>query len=180
MLYLIYFQIYFESSVQFIYFLCLNLTYYLYRRSYQVEHFCIETSIMERLHTDYSNKNIPIPTKEEYKTRLISKVESTLKRMCWKALQLLGKLESNKKETYGFKSRKCVQTIDEWIGFEGDLMPLIKNIENMSVTLFKNNWQTKSKKNSVPTKKPLQQTKPVIYIKWKKRIIIRNTWEIIY
>ena len=29
-------------------------TYYLYRCSYQVEHFCIETSIIERLDTDYA------------------------------------------------------------------------------------------------------------------------------
>ena len=70
---------------------------------------------MERLHTDYSNKNIPIPTKEEYKTRLISKVESTLKRMCWKALQLLGKLESNKKETYTDSNHEneCKQLMNE-------------------------------------------------------------------
>ena len=41
-----------------------QLTYYVYRRSYQVEHFCIEVFIIERLHTDYSNMIIPIPTKE--------------------------------------------------------------------------------------------------------------------
>ena len=59
---------------------------------------------MERLYTDYSNKNIPIPSQNEYKIQLISKVENVLKRMRWKALQFLGKLEENNKETYGFKS----------------------------------------------------------------------------
>ena len=85
---------------------------------------------MERLQRDYSNKNIPIPTKEEYKIQLISNVESILKRMRCKALQFLGKLESINKETYEFKSQKYPQTIDELlIGFEDDLMSLIKNIE---------------------------------------------------
>ena len=49
--------------------------------------------------------------------------------MRWKAPQFLGKLESSIKETYGFKSRECPQTIDESVGFEDDLMSLIKNIE---------------------------------------------------
>ena len=89
---------------------------------------------MERLHTDYSNKNILILTKEEHKIQLTSKAESVLKRMCWKALQFLRKLERNvrkqrNKETYGFKSQKCPQTIDEFVGSEDDLMSLIKNIE---------------------------------------------------
>ena len=88
---------------------------------------------MERLYTDYSNKNIPIPTKEKYKIQLISKVESVLKRMRWKVLQFLGRLESSNKETYGFKSRKYPRTIDDLIGFEDDLMSLIKNIQFRNV-----------------------------------------------
>ena len=52
----------------------------------------------------YSNKNIPIPSRNEYKIQLISKVENVSKRMRWKALQFLGKLEENNKVTYGFKS----------------------------------------------------------------------------
>ena len=68
---------------------------------------------MERLYTDYSNKNIPIPPQNEYKLQLISKVEHLLKRMRWKTLQFQGKLESDNKETYGFKSRKCPNGVDE-------------------------------------------------------------------
>ena len=73
-------------------------TYYLYRRSYQVENLCIETSIMGRLHTDFSNENIPIPTKEGYKIKLMSKVESVLKIMHWNALQFPEKLEAATKK----------------------------------------------------------------------------------
>ena len=57
-----------------------QLTHYVYRRSYQVEHFFIKVFIIERLHADYSSMIIPIPTKENYKIQLISKVEkNTLK-----------------------------------------------------------------------------------------------------
>ena len=59
---------------------------------------------MERLYTNYSNKKIPIPSPNEYKLQLISKVEHLLKRMRWKNLQFQGKLESDNKETYGLKS----------------------------------------------------------------------------
>ena len=39
---------------------------------------------------------------------LTSKVEKVLKRMRWKVLEFLGKLDNDsQKETYGFKSLKC-------------------------------------------------------------------------
>ena len=86
---------------------------------------------MEKLHRDYSNKNIPIPTKKEYKIQLISKVKSVLKRILWKALQFLRKRESINKETYRFKLGKYPQTIDELIGFENDLMSLINDTKQL-------------------------------------------------
>ena len=89
---------------------------------------------MERLYTDYSDRNIPIPLQNEYKLQLISKVEHLLKRMRWKILQFQGKLESDNKETYGFKSRKCPNGIDELSKFEDDLMLMIKNIEFRNVS----------------------------------------------
>ena len=88
---------------------------------------------MERLYTDYSNKNIPIPLQNEYKLQLLSKVEHLLKRMRWKTLQFHEKLESGYKET-GFKSRKCPNGIDELSKFEDDLMLMIKNIEFRNVS----------------------------------------------
>ena len=54
--------------------------------------------------------------------------------MRWKTLQFFRKLEISNKEMYGFKSRKCPQTIDELIAFEDDLMSLIKNIEFRNVS----------------------------------------------
>ena len=40
----------------------------------------------------YSSKNIPIPSKEDYEMHLISKTELLLKRMLWRALAFHGKL----------------------------------------------------------------------------------------
>ena len=62
---------------------------------------------MEKFNIDYSTKNIPIPTKHEYTIQLIFKVEQFIKRMRWKALQFLGKLDNTLQENYGFKTRKC-------------------------------------------------------------------------
>ena len=54
--------------------------------------------------------------------------------MRWKTLQFQGKLESDNKETYGFKSRKCPNGIDKLSKFEDDLMLMIKNIEFRNVS----------------------------------------------
>ena len=84
---------------------------------------------MEKLNITYSKKNIPLASHNEYKLQLITKVESLIKRMRWKALQFLGKLESTNKETFGFKSRNCPPTVEELNEFESDMMALIHNIE---------------------------------------------------
>ena len=47
----------------------------------------------------------------------------------WKALEFLGKLEENNKETYGFKSQIFLKSVDELNKFEEDLMFMVKNVE---------------------------------------------------
>ena len=89
---------------------------------------------------DYSDKNIPIPSRQDYKIHLLSKTEKFIKRIRWKALEFLGKLESTEKETYGFKSRNCPPIVGEVANFEHDLMMMIKNIQ---FTNIKNDFQTK-------------------------------------
>ena len=49
-------------------------------------------------------------------------MESFTERMRWKALQFLGKIGSNEKEIFGFKSRKCLPSVDELAEFESDLL----------------------------------------------------------
>ena len=88
---------------------------------------------MEGLYSAYSNKNILISLRNEYKTQLISKVENIFNRMRWKALQFLGKLKENNKETCGFKSEICLQSVDELNKFEEDLILMIKIIDFRNV-----------------------------------------------
>ena len=97
---------------------------------------------MEKFNIDYSDKNIPIPSRQDYKIHLLSKTEKFIKRIRWKALEFLGKLESTEKETYGFKSRNCPPIVEEATNFEHDLMMMIKNIQ---FTNIKNDFQTELK-----------------------------------
>ena len=76
----------------------------------------------------YSSKNIPIPSKEDYNIQLLSKTEFLLKRMRWKALVFLGKLQKDETEKYGFRSRNCTPVVDELTEFENDMQLMIKNI----------------------------------------------------
>ena len=58
---------------------------------------------------------------------------NALKKIRWKSLQFLEKIEENSKETYGFKSRICPQSVDELNKFEEDLMLIINNINFRNV-----------------------------------------------
>ena len=84
---------------------------------------------METFNIAYSNKNIPIPSENEYKLKLIMKTENFLKRMRWKALAFLGKLKGSDKENFGFKTVKCPSSVKELVPFENDMMEMIKNLE---------------------------------------------------
>ena len=91
---------------------------------------------------DYSDKNIPTPSRQDYKIHLLSKTEKFIKRIRWKALEFLGKLESTEKETYGFKCRSCPPIVEGVTNFEHVLMMMIKDIQ---FTNIKNDFQTNLK-----------------------------------
>ena len=77
---------------------------------------------MKSFNITYSKKNIPIPSVNEYKLKLIMKTENFLQRMRWKALAFLGKLKSSDKDNYGFKTVKCPSSVKELVSFENDMM----------------------------------------------------------
>ena len=82
-------------------------------------------------------------------------MKNVLKGMRWKALQFLGKLEENIKETYGFKSRICPQSVDESNKFEEDLMLMIKNIDFRQIDLdVHNKFQENLKHGITETRNP--------------------------
>ena len=73
---------------------------------------------MERFDMPYSKKNILLPSNKEYKKQLTLKVESFFKRLRWKALVFLGRLDTNEKETYVFRSNKCPPAVEELAEFK--------------------------------------------------------------
>ena len=97
---------------------------------------------MERFDINYSKKNIPVPSKHNYKIMLVSRIEKLIKRMRWKTLEFLGKLDNddNNRETYGFKSTKRPPAVPELSQFETDLMYLVKSLEFRKVN---NEFQNK-------------------------------------
>lgn len=93
---------------------------------------------MERLNLDYSYKNIPLPSHNEYRKVLLEKVESVIKRMRWKAFFFLKKNETDNelddditKQSckFGFKSRKSPPLIPEMQNFENDMLKMVENVE---------------------------------------------------
>ena len=105
---------------------------------------------MEKFNINYSTKNIPQPSKHEYKIQLISKVESVIKRMRWKTLEFLGKLNTAQKETFGFVYRNCPPSVDEISGFEDALTLLIKNINKINkIVILETNVNQWKNTNSV-------------------------------
>ena len=103
----------------------------------------LDNSVLSKICKN-TDKNIPIPSQEDYKIHLISKTENFIKRIRWKALEFLGKLDSTEKETYGFRSRNCPPIVEEVANFENDLMLMIKNVQ---FKYIKNNFQTKLKED---------------------------------
>ena len=75
-------------------------------------------------------KNIPIPSVNTYKSRLVEKVESVLKRMRWKAFFFLRDDDiRNTQDKHGFRTKKCPPQIEELRSFEEDMSRMIENIK---------------------------------------------------
>ena len=76
---------------------------------------------MMMLDLPYSWKNIPIPSHDAYRKKLIEMVESLIKRMRWKAFFFLRgdkDLKQDCDEKFGLKSRRCPPQIDDLKPFE--------------------------------------------------------------
>lgn len=87
---------------------------------------------LEAKNFDYSMKNIPIPTKNNYLKCLVEKVESLIIRMRWKALFYNSddnETRTNENRNYGFKSKKTPPQDELLKPFEEDLINLIRNIK---------------------------------------------------
>ena len=75
--------------------------------------------------------------------------------MRWKALEFLGKLGPNEKETFGFKLHNCPLLVNELAEFESDLLTMVHNIE---FRLVRSNFLSKLKDDG----KVINNTKEVL------------------
>ena len=85
---------------------------------------------MERVNFNYSMKNIPLPSKTAYLKTMISKLESLIKRMRWKAYFFDQKTENKcTNNTFGFKSPNSPPQNQHLNAFEHDLYDMVRNTE---------------------------------------------------
>ena len=88
----------------------------------------LRLSVMEKFSVNHSTKNIPLPSQNDYRQRLIEKTEQFLRRMRWKAYFFLNPSTiSNTKDTYGFKSAKNPPPVEELKEFENDMLKMIQS-----------------------------------------------------
>ena len=85
---------------------------------------------MESTRFDYSTKDIPLPSANDYKRKLIEKTELLCKRMRWKAFFYLNpNADGSHKETFGFSSRRSPPQVRAMLNFEKRLLHMIETIK---------------------------------------------------
>ena len=101
---------------------------------------------MEVLNLDYSTKNIPYPSLNNYRKDLISKTVNFIQRLRWKAhFFLSGSTDTaNTKQTYGFGSQKTPPACKHLRQFEESLFDMIKELNFVDRP---NEFQEKMKKD---------------------------------
>ena len=84
---------------------------------------------MKKVNITYSLKNIPSPSKELYKKKLVEQIEKFLKRLRWKHFFTLNPKLPGNKNTFGFKTENIPQQHKELKPFEDSLMNMAANIK---------------------------------------------------
>jgi len=86
---------------------------------------------MEKINFNYSLKNIPIPSNNQYLKCLLDKLNSFVRRIRWKAFFFDNKVEKNENiiENFGFKSELSPPRCKDLIAFENDLYDMVRKIE---------------------------------------------------
>jgi len=83
---------------------------------------------MDKVNFNCSLKNIPLPSKQEYLTKLINSVSIFVNTLSWRAFHFLNPSNSNQKETYGLKTTEAAPSVAELKSFENDMYELVKNV----------------------------------------------------
>ena len=72
---------------------------------------------METVNFGHSVKDIPVPSRKEYKKMMINSYLRFTRNMRWRVLHFLNPSRKQMKETFGFKSLKNPPVIDELVDF---------------------------------------------------------------
>ena len=84
---------------------------------------------MEKINFEYSLKNIPIPSKQNYIKSFINKTEHFLKRIRWKAFFYDNPSPDKQHDNFGFATEKSPPQNKDLIPFENDMYKLIRSIQ---------------------------------------------------
>ena len=84
----------------------------------------------EQVNWDYSTKNIPYPSRKEFRQTLIEKTCKFLRNMRWKAIFFINPpSNTSSQETYGFKSEKNPEPVRELKFFEDKILTMVQNVQ---------------------------------------------------
>ena len=97
---------------------------------------------MDSIDFGYSMKNIPLPSEDSYKYKLIAKTEQLFKRMRWKAFFFKktvshnsnDKATSDNQNKYNLKLRRCPPQVEGLKNFENYLIKMIQNIKFKNIS----------------------------------------------
>ena len=84
---------------------------------------------MEQVKFNYSLKDIPIPSQQEYLMELISSVGIFISNLRWRCYHFLNPSNHDSKETFGFKTNNVAPTVDELKEFEHGIYDLVKSVK---------------------------------------------------
>ena len=88
---------------------------------------------MDQVNYNCSTKDIPTPTKKEYRIQLIYRVKKFFDNICWRVWHYKNPNSKEKKETFGFPGTGKVPRDDDLKDLESDLYDLIESIEFRAV-----------------------------------------------
>ena len=95
----------------------------------QVEHSKhIMAQVYRKVQFNYSMKNIPIPSKDDYVLQLIHSIEKFIKNLRWRVKCSL-KPPTEQKETYGFPSPKHPGSVQDLKLLEQRLLAMVRDIK---------------------------------------------------
>ena len=91
---------------------------------------------MEATSFEYSTKNIPLPSEDNYRVKLIERTGQLCRRMRWRAYFYLNPDadKNSSKETFGFKSNQSPPPVTEMAKFEKRMTNMITNIKFKKVS----------------------------------------------